>query len=95
MKVLSMTNVNPNMSSTRTYEDFSKFIGVKPTRFGVVARMFEGNTISYLTEALGNIFYKDYKKSKFQSINTMMYEWQIELLFNLYNFGLPVVVIQL
>ena len=51
---------------------------MKPTRFGVLARMFEGNTISYLTEALGNIFYKDYKKTKFQSINTLMYEWQIE-----------------
>lgn len=78
MKVNTFTTINPNMSNTRTYQDFSSWIGTKPARFGVVARMFPENTIEYLTEALGNVFYKDYKKTKFQSINSMSFEWEIE-----------------
>ena len=79
MKVNTFTTVNPNMSNTRTYEDFSKWIGVKPSRFGVVARMFPQNTATFLTEALQNVYYNNHKKSnKFQSINSMMWEWEIE-----------------
>ena len=78
MEVGKFTSVNPNMSATRTYQDFSQFIGTKPARFGIVARMFPENTIEYITEALGNVFYKDYKKSKVQSINSMSFEWEIE-----------------
>lgn len=78
MKVNTFTTINPNMSSTRTYQDFSNWIGTKPARFGVVARMFPENTIEYFTEALGNVFYKDYKKTKFQSLNSMSFEWEIE-----------------
>lgn len=78
MKVATFTNVNPNMSNTRTYEDFSKWIGEKPSRFGVVARMFQNNTATYITEALGNVFELNNSKSKFQSVNSLLYEWEIE-----------------
>ena len=79
MKVNTFTSVNPNMSNTRTYEDFSKFIGSKPARFGIVSRMFPNNTTTYITESLQNIFYNDTKKAnKFQSINSLYYEWEIE-----------------
>ena len=65
MKVATFTTVNPNMSNTRTYEDFSTWIGEKPSRFGVVARMFQNNTATYITEALGNVFELNNSKSKF------------------------------
>ena len=78
MKVNTFTTVNPNMSRTRTYEDFSKFIGDKPSRFGIVSRMFPQNTTTFITEALQNVFYNDHKKAnRFQSINSMMFEWEI------------------
>ena len=79
MKVATFTTVNPNMSNTRTYEDFAQFIGKKPARFGVVSRMFPENTTTYITEALGNVFeLGDGKKNKFQSVNSFYYEWEIE-----------------
>jgi hypothetical protein len=37
---------------TRTYEDFYKYLGVKPTRLGVVSRMYDDVTASFLTESL-------------------------------------------
>lgn len=79
MQVAQFTTVNPNMSSTRTYEDFSKFIGEKPTRFGIVSRMFPKNTTTYITEALGNVFELTKSKNKFQSVNSLYYEWQIQV----------------
>ena len=48
---------------TRTYEDFYKYLGVKPTRLGVVSRMYDDLTASFLTESLKNIFYQDAKGS--------------------------------
>jgi len=58
-----MVNLHPAMSETATYEDFSKWIGTNPTRFGIVSRMYEDMTASYLTESLRNIFYNDAKAS--------------------------------
>ena len=40
--------------------------------------MFEENTLEYITEGLGNMFYKDWKTSKFQSLNSMYWEWDVE-----------------
>lgn len=64
---------------TRTYEDFYKYLGVKPTRLGIVSRMYDDLTASYLTESLRNVFYQDAKGSgnKYQSINSLMFEWEI------------------
>lgn len=67
------------MSETRTYEDFYKFLGARPHRLGVVSRLYPDNTATYLTESLKNIFYNDRKAStKFQSIDSMMFEWEVE-----------------
>lgn len=78
MEVATWTNVDPEMSTTRTYERFSKWIGAKPERFGIVSRLYEDMTAAYLTESLRNIFYNDAKSSnKFQSINSMYFEWEI------------------
>jgi hypothetical protein len=51
------------MGDTRTYEDFYKYVGVKPTRLGVVTRMYEDLTASFLTDSLRNVFYRDAKGS--------------------------------
>lgn len=79
MQVRSFTTVNPNMSNTRTYEDFSKWIGDKPKRFGIVASMYPENTAEYITEALGNVFELSGSKSKFQSVNSLYYEWEVKV----------------
>ena len=80
MKIASFTSNIPTMSDTRTYEDFYKYLGVKPTRLGVVSRMYDDLTASFLTESLKNIFYQDAKGSgnKYQSVNALQYDWEIE-----------------
>lgn len=42
--------------------------------------MYKSNTAAYLTESLRNVFYLDAKGSgnKYQSVNSLMYEWEIE-----------------
>lgn len=80
MRIANFVSNIPTMDDTRTYEDFYKYIGEKPTRLGVVTRMFPNNTAAYITEGLKNIFHLDAKGSgnKYQSVNSLMYEWEIE-----------------
>lgn len=74
LKVYVITN-----QDTRTYEDFYKYLGIKPTRLGIVSRMYDDLTASFLTESLKNIFYQDAKGSgnKYQSVNALAYDWDI------------------
>lgn len=76
--IANFVTVRPEMAQTRTYEDFYKFVGASPARFGVVASMYKNNTASFLTEGLGNITYNKATPSKFQKINQMLFEWEIE-----------------
>lgn len=79
MLVANFTTQVPTMGNTRTYEDFYKFLGVKPERLGVVARLYPQNTAEYLTTSLKNIFYNNAKGgNKFQRLNSLMYEYEIE-----------------
>lgn len=67
------------MSDTRTYEDFSKFLGERPHRLGVVSRLYPELTATFLTESLRNIFYGDTKKANgFQNIDSTYFEWEVE-----------------
>ena len=65
---------------TCTYEDFYKYLGVKPARLGIVSRMYTDLTASFLTESLKNVFYTAGKGSgnKYQSLNAFQYEYDIE-----------------
>ena len=79
MIVANFVTNRPTMSETRTYEDFYKFLGTKPTRLGVVSRLYPELTASYLTESLRNIFYMDSKSNnKYRSIDSMYFEWEVE-----------------
>ena len=55
-----------------------KFLGTKPQRLGVMSRMYPNLTASFITEALGNVFYMDYKKEKFKSLDAPYFEWDVE-----------------
>ena len=80
--IAEFTTIKPEMSHTKTYEDFYKFLGAKPTRSGIVSTMYKHLTASYLTEGLGNIMYnKQSSGSKFQKINSLMFEWEIDVAF--------------
>lgn len=83
MKIASFVSNIPTMDDTRTYEDFYKYLGDKPTELGVVSRMFPHNTAAFITESLRNIFYLDAKGSgnKYQATNSLMYQWEIGFLF--------------
>lgn len=79
MLVASFVTNRPTMSDTRTYEDFSKFLGERPHRLGVVSRLYPELTATFLTESLRNIFYGDDKKAKgFQNIDSTYFEWEVE-----------------
>lgn len=79
MLVANITSKIPTMGNTKTYEDWSTYLGSKPYRFGVVARLYPQNTINFITDGMRNIFYNDAKGgSKFQTINSLFYEWSLE-----------------
>lgn len=82
MRVSSFSTVRPQMTATRTCEDFYKFLGAKPARLGMVSQLYEQYTASYLTESLKNIYAgeKD-KKGRFESINSFMVEWDLNVNF--------------
>lgn len=63
---------------TKTYEDWSKYLGSKPKRLGVVARMYTDNTLNFITDGLRNIFYKDEKASQYQLSESLLFEWEVE-----------------
>ena len=63
---------------TKTYEDWSKYLGTKPHRLGVVARMYPDNTLNFITDGLRNIFYKSEKEDQFQISTSLIFEWHIE-----------------
>lgn len=81
MIVASYVNVKPEMAHSRTYEDFYKFLGTRPKMMGVMARMNTQNTATFLTEALMNIYYNSKTANKFQPINSLMVEWEIDVEF--------------
>lgn len=80
MIVANFTTMKPEMAHSRTYEDFSKFLGVRPERLGIVSRMrpFEDMTASYLTEAVGNVMTRNNLKQKYSPANSLAIEWEIE-----------------
>lgn len=79
MLVANFVTNRAEMSDTRTYESFYKFLGTNPHKLGLVSRLYPELTASYLTESLRNIFYNESKSSnRFQSIDSMYFEWEVE-----------------
>lgn len=79
MLVADFVTNRSQMGSTRTYEDFYKFLGTRPTRLGLVTKLYPELTTTFITEALKNVYHRDGSKSdKFRSIDSMYYEWEIE-----------------
>lgn len=81
MIIASYVNVKPEMAHSRTFEDFYKFLGTRPKMMGVMARMYQHNTATFLTEALMNVYYNQKTANKFQPINSLMIEWEIDVEF--------------
>jgi hypothetical protein len=79
MIVANYVNLKPEMAHSRTYEDFYKFLGARPKMMGVMARMNASNTAIFLTEALSNIYYNSKTVNKFQPINSLLIEWEIDV----------------
>ena len=53
----------------------------RPKMMGVMARMYPNNTATFLTEALNNVYYNSKTGNKFQPINSLMIEWEIDVEF--------------
>jgi len=52
MKVASFVSNIPTMGDTRTYEDFYKYLGVKPQRLGIVSRLYPDLTASFFNRII-------------------------------------------
>lgn len=78
MLVANFTSRIPNMGDTKTYEDWSKYLGLKPHKLGVVARMYTDNTLNFITDGLRNVFYKDQKASRYELSTSLVFEWEVE-----------------
>lgn len=77
--IANFTTVRPEMAHSRTYKDFYNFIGQHANNFGVVARLYNKHTMSYFTEAFGNVITgNEGSRSKFQPVDTMKFEWEVE-----------------
>lgn len=74
MLVANIVTNRSTMGDTRTFEDFSKFLGERPHRLGVVSRLYPQLTATFLTEALRNIYYADSKPNKFQNTDSTYFE---------------------
>ena len=83
MLVANIVTNRSTMGDTRTFEDFSKFLGERPHRLGVVSRMYPQLTATFLTEALRNIYYADSKPNKFQNTDSTYFEWEVNVSFYL------------
>lgn len=81
MIVASYVNLKPELAHSRTYEDFYKLLGTRPKMMGVMARMYTQNTATFLTEGLMNIYYNQKTANKFQPINSLSIEWDIDVEF--------------
>lgn len=81
MQLFDSTTIKSSMGSTKTYEDFHKFLGAKPHRLGIVSRQYTDLTASYLTESLMNIYTNESKASKFQGIDALLFEWEVDVEF--------------
>ena len=68
-----------NNMSTRTAEDFFKFLGQKPERLGIISSLYDQYTATYLTEALMNSFAGSNKPAGFTSIPSFVVEWSIKV----------------
>lgn len=80
MRISGFTTVRPEPHITRTYENFSKFLGQKPARIGLVATLYDQYTITHLTEALMNIYTSEkVSKNSWQRLNEFMFEWDLEV----------------
>ena len=79
MLVANFVTNHAAMSDTRTYEEFSKFIGSEPHKLGLLTRLYPELTATYLTESLRNVFYNDGgSKNRFQSIDSLYFEWEVK-----------------
>lgn len=56
MRITSFSSSHAQMGSTRTYEDFHKWLGDKPERLGIVSNLYKQYTATSLTEALMNVY---------------------------------------
>lgn len=78
MLVIKYVNNKQNLSETKTYEEFSKWLGTKPQRLGIMSRMYPNLTASFITEGLANVFHISHKKQQFKSLEAPYFEWEIE-----------------
>lgn len=68
-----------NMNGSRTFHDFSQFLGRITHRVGLAASLCPGHTVSALTERIENMVYQDIPKPGRKSIDAFAIEWDVDV----------------
>lgn len=79
MRISGFSTTRPNMPTTRTAEDFMKFLGASPARLGIVSTLYDQYTATHLTEAQLNTYTMEKAKKGFQSVNSFLIEWDLQV----------------
>ena len=75
---INISVVRPDMAHSRTAKDWGQFLGKSATNLGVAAKMYQNHTLTYFTEAFGNVYRNEKGGGKMQSVDTMQVKWEIE-----------------
>lgn len=66
-----------NMQGSRTYHDFSQFLGRISHRVGLAASLCKSHTVSNFIEKMENMVYLDIPKPGRKSVNAFCIEWDV------------------
>ena len=78
-RVYAQVQRDLNNNEPRTYESIGAFLGKDAYKFGLISSLKPNHTASFLTESLMNVYTNDKKAGKFQHVDSMSFEWDIEV----------------
>lgn len=80
MRIVDKSVVDRTMGGeTRSVQHFGHLLGTKPHKLGLVATLYPELTMTYLTDSLMNVYMNESKGNQFQQIDSMFFEWDIEV----------------
>jgi len=81
MQIVKYETIRSRFGETRTFDDFSKFIGSKPKILGKLANLYPQYSTASLIDKLGNLYTEGKGMPRPGSMESQAVEWQINVNF--------------
>jgi len=81
MRIIDTQTALKNMGSTKTAQNWGRYIGEKPERLGLVATMYPDNTLLNLVDSIRNVYTAGQKGKDYSTVRSTMVEWNIDVNF--------------